>query len=99
MGICKGTIPIVSVWKEQPILAVYAGSRKVFPTDSPAADERWLYEHSDTGVTLLLYLGDSTSVTIPDVLDGFPVTALAPTAFSGTELRTASLPASVCLLC
>ncbi len=76
--------------------AVYYADEKVWPAADAAAD--WLYTSDMESVTLLLYTGSETFLTIPSRIDGLQVTALAPTACNYAAIKTVRIPAGVTIL-
>lgn len=58
--------------------------------------EGFLYEIENDSVTIVGYAGLESNVTVPDTIDGYPVTVIAENAFRGmTGLTDITLPDSV----
>ncbi len=53
------------------------------------------YEMRDGRAVILSYLGDEPRVTVPAVIEGYPVTAIADSAFQGTSVTQVEIPYSV----
>lgn len=49
------------------------------------SNEEWRYEINNGSVTIYKYLGSGSEVTIPDQIDGYPVTQLVDSAFSSNN--------------
>ena len=49
------------------------------------SNEEWSYEINNGSVTIYKYLGSGSEVTIPDQIDGYPVTQLVNSAFSSND--------------
>lgn len=49
------------------------------------SNEEWRYEINNGSVTIYKYLGSGSEVTIPDQIDGYPVTQLVNSAFSSNN--------------
>ena len=49
------------------------------------SNEEWSYEINNGSVTIYKYLGAGSEVTIPDQIDGYPVTQLVNSAFSSND--------------
>jgi hypothetical protein len=63
-------------------------------TDRPPA-MAFHYEIREGHAVILAYLGDETEVTIPAVIEGYPVTVIEENAFRGTSVVTVTVPYSV----
>ena len=50
------------------------------------------YRVENGGAVITGYDGDATLLTIPDVLDGYPVTSIGERAFEGSEVVAVTLP-------
>ncbi len=64
------------------------------------------YSITDGACTITAYLGSAANVTVPDSINGSPVTAIGTSAFAGKPIATISLPntvisiaASACVNC
>ena len=55
----------------------------------------YTYELDDGEITILSYTGTEKVVTIPDTLDGYPVTEIGERAFADTGIEAVTLPAAV----
>ena len=69
-------------------------------TDAPAASEEnpvdcYTYEIKDGGVTILSYVGNDKSPTVPREIGGSPVVRIGEGAFSGTDVVSVVLPDTV----
>ncbi len=65
-------------------------------TDAPSAEQPLTYTEKDGKITVTGCKDKSIRVlVIPDKIDGKPVTAIADSAFAGTELTGVSLPSSL----
>ena len=53
------------------------------------------YEIRDGRAVILSYPGDEPRVTVPAVIEGYPVTAIADSAFQGTSITEVEIPYSV----
>ncbi len=93
MAIYHGIRKVTQVSRNGNIDRVYLGEKRIFPDISP--EDQWLYSSDGTGVTLLLYLGTDKAVSIPEKINGIPVTSLAPTACNYETCIEASLPVFV----
>ena len=93
MGIYRGTHAVQQVYRSNAVDRVYLGTKRIFPDILP--ETQWLYSSDGTGITLLLYLGTDKAISVPDRMDGLPVTALAPTACNYCCCNLISLPASL----
>ena len=49
------------------------------------SNEEWSYEVNNGSVTIYKYLGSGSEVTIPDQIDGYPVTQLVDSAFDSNN--------------
>lgn len=49
------------------------------------SNEEWSYEIKNGSVTIYKYLGSGSEVTIPDQIDGYPVTQLVDSAFDSNN--------------
>ena len=49
------------------------------------SNEEWSYEIKNGSVTIYKYLGSGSEVTIPDQIDGYPVTQLVDSAFASNN--------------
>ena len=49
------------------------------------SNEEWSYEINNGSVTIYKYLGSGSEVTIPDQIDGYPVTQLVDSAFDSNN--------------
>ena len=53
------------------------------------------YVEENGSVTITGYTGTATSETLPEAINGLPVTAIGSGAFSGTKLQSVTLPGSI----
>ena len=90
MGIYTGSIPVQRMWCSSEITKAYLGREFVWPFTND-----WLWRSDGTEVMLLLYQGISDSPIIPQVIDGLPVTSLAPTACNYADIVSVTIPAGV----
>ncbi len=63
--------------------------------DSPASESAFGYIVENGTVTILSYLGNDPTVTVPAHVDRYPVTAIADDAFRGTAVTTVIIPETV----
>ena len=71
-------------------------------TDTPSAGDEgvgdWgIWEHSPygNGTVITAYLGEDYDVTVPETIDGYPVTAIGSRAFMRVAIGTLNLPSTV----
>lgn len=62
---------------------------------SPDTKAAFSYVVENGTVTILSYLGNDPSVTIPAYVDRYPVTAIADDAFRGTAVTAVTIPSTV----
>ena len=63
--------------------------------DAPVSDE-WIYIVSEDAVTVTGYNGELTDITIPEAIEGYPVTAIGASAFRNCQnLTEIDIPDSV----
>ncbi|MBQ2768033.1 MAG: PASTA domain-containing protein [Clostridia bacterium] len=60
-----------------------------------AVNPLFSYSITDGACTITGYLGNAANVTVPDRIDGTPVTAIGASAFAGKSIATISLPATI----
>ncbi len=65
------------------------------PTEQPEPAVAFTYEVKNGTATLTSYIADATEVTVPDEIDGYPVTALGDSLFKNTDVTCVTLPDSV----
>ncbi len=96
MGLYKGSNSVHRLWLGSDAVAAYYGTVLVWQAADPGAD--WFWQENGAGVTLLLYRGNDSFLTIPAMINGLPVTALAATACNYADIRAVTIPGSVTVL-
>ncbi|MBR7033581.1 MAG: leucine-rich repeat protein [Clostridia bacterium] len=77
-------------------LATVFGMIVFSPTASAVKSGDWEFTLSDDEAIITSYSGSSSSVTVPSILNGFPVTGIGDSAFDGcTFLSSVTIPDSV----
>ena len=94
MSICTGSATVQRMRCTEEISAAYLGNALIWT--SPVSD--WLWKSNGSEVTLLLYHGSSNSPTVPQFVEGFPVTVLAPTACNYAGISGISIPTGITAL-
>jgi hypothetical protein len=65
-------------------------------TTPPAVTAQWIYSSDGSAITIHGYTGPGGGVTIPDTINGLPVTTLGDYAFQyQTSLTSVTIPGSV----
>lgn len=76
-----------------------SGSPDTSPETNPSTDTpatmAFHYEIRDGKAVILAYLGSETRVTVPSVIEGYPVTTIEEAAFRATKVTAVVIPISV----
>jgi len=59
------------------------------------AEAQFNYTTNNGAITITLYTGSGGIVTVPDTINGFPVTTIGDSAFASTSVRSVILPNSI----
>ena len=77
------------------ILICSAGATAFAENGGAAQNGDWLYTLSNGEATVTGYSGSAKAVSVPDKINGYPVTAVGRAAFCRAAFETVSIPASV----
>ena len=76
-----------------------SGSPDTSPETNPSTDTpatmAFHYEIREGKAVILAYLGSETRVTVPSVIEGYPVTTIEEAAFRATKVTAVVIPISV----
>ena len=77
------------------ILICSVGTTAFAESGSVSQSGEWQYTLTDGEATVTGYSGSAKAVSVPDRLNGYPVTAIGRAAFYRASFDTVSIPSSV----